>query len=484
MATHRSRSALPVTRLMAVLLLVATGCSAGSGAPPSGTTAPGVSDEAEAPGALTFTPEADAAATGTVTLEAGGTITATAANGTTFALMVPPEAVPGDTEITMTPLTDVGGMDADALHAVLLEPDGLEFYELARLTIMPAQPIPIENQLMIEAEHDGSDPGLALLDPSSEPIVLLLEHFSVAGIATASEAQRARLLEKSAANAEQRLNSRVRERIGAERYRQLTGGEEVLAVDREVLNEIAAEFQREVLDKRKAAAAESCRALRAYVLSVIRWERQLQLTGMTADEEAASLGRIVEADQYAQSRHAECEKEAIAACKDAEDPQILVDFWMWIDDPVNKALAVRLCNPPEYKINKTVTGSAGSGFVTYAIQYTGIKCGGPAGEWTIDSAGTWTGGGDTAEIGGPITVQIDENSLSGPLRGTVNFRDVDSDGTTTSQVTFTGTGRFDEQGQRLFLDVTGSTGIYGVLDTGVEKPGTLTFALEAGDFCP
>ncbi len=261
---------------------------------------------------------------------------------------MPAEAVPGDVEITLTPLSDVAGIDAGDAHAVLLEPDGLEFHELARLTITPAEPIPVEDQLMFEADGDGEDPALALVDPESESIVILLEHFSVAGIATASEAQRARMLEKNAANAEARLNAQVRQRIGEERYRQLTGtGDEDAAggVPGEALDAIAAEFQREVIDKRRAAAEESCRALRDYVRSVIRWERQLQLAALTEAEDAASQARVVEALEYAQSRKQECEDEAIEACKDAKDTQPLIDFWLWIDDPVNKERAEKLCLP-------------------------------------------------------------------------------------------------------------------------------------------
>lgn len=254
------------------------------------------------PAPLTFTAEADAGAVGTVTFADGGTISATASDGTTFELVVPPEAVPGDVEIAITPLVDMAGIEANALHGVLLEPDGLEFYELARLTITPAEPIAVESQLMFEAAGDGENPQPALIDPASEAIVILLDHFSVAGIATADEAQRARLLEKSAANAEARLVGQVRQRIGEERARYLLGtgdDESAGGAPRQALDAIAAEYQREVLDKRRAAAGESCQTLKEYVRSVIRWERQWQLAGVTEAEESASQDRVAEAIQYA-----------------------------------------------------------------------------------------------------------------------------------------------------------------------------------------
>jgi hypothetical protein len=477
----RSRSV--VLPLALWLLLSACGLAQQAGA-----SADPPADEADA-GAdaqLTFTADGDAAATGTVTLEEGGTITATGSDGTTFELAVPAEAVPGDTEITLTPLRDVDGIEAESAQAVLLEPDGLEFHEPARLTITPAEPIPVENQLMFEAAGDGADPELALVDPHSEAAVILLHHFSVAGIATADEAQRARMLERSAANAEARLNRQVRQRIGEERTRNLlgTGDDEAAgSVPREALEAIADEYRREVLDRRRAAAEESCRGLQEYVFSVIRWEQQWQLAGVTDAEEAASQTRVAEALQYAQARHDDCEEEAIAACQDAEDPQILIDFWLWIEDAVDTARARELCLPQDYRIDHTVTGSAIS--ASWTVRYTGVKCGGPSGEWQIESSGTMTGGGGSANLSGPWTVTIPEGSTEGTFTGVALFDDPDgSSGRTEGRPR--GTATFSEDPATLVLTVTSGGGAgysYGFLDTGVMGPGTLTFQLEVGDFC-
>jgi hypothetical protein len=386
--------------LTAVVVLSACGAapnaaSSGAGSAPAEGAAGASAAMATEAEPLTFTAEADAA-TGTVTLEEGGTVTATASDGTTFELVVPPQAVPGDTEITLTPLSDMAGIDADAMQGVLLEPDGLEFHELARLTITPAEPIPPESQLMFEAAGDGENPTLALVDPTSEDIVILLDHFSVAGIATASEAQQARMLEKSAANAEARLSAQVRAQIGAERYRQLTGtGDEESggAVVRDALEAIAAEFQREVLDKRKAAAEESCRALRQYVRTVIAWERQWQLAGVDESEEAASMARVVDAVEYAQARHDECQDEAIAACKDAGDPQILIDFWMWIEDPVDKPRAEETCLPQGFTLELSAQNvpllSLDGDPTDNTLDHTATVTGCMAEDGTWSFTGTW-----------------------------------------------------------------------------------------------
>lgn len=101
-------SFLPFLRGIGVptlLGVIVTAC--GGGALSTSTSDSGASPAAAVGGGgnqLTSTPETDAATTGTVTLEDGGIISATARDGTTFELVVPAEAVAEDTEITMTPL--------------------------------------------------------------------------------------------------------------------------------------------------------------------------------------------------------------------------------------------------------------------------------------------------------------------------------------------------------------------------------------------
>ena len=137
----------------------------------------------------------------------------------------------------------------------------------------------------------------------------------------------------------------------------------------------------------------------------------------------------------------------------------------------------------DYRIDKTVAATEQS--VIYSVHYTGEKCDGGEGEWVIEySDGTWTGiyGGDSAMMSGRIVVTIPEGALSGPAEGTVHG--VFPDGHVTD-VEFTGIGTFSEEPAELTLDITSTSpgAIYGFLDTGILKPGTLTFPLEKGDFC-
>jgi hypothetical protein len=428
-----------------------------------------------------------------VTLADGGSVSATAADGTTFELVVPPMAVARDTEISMTPLTDVEGIGDGAVHAVQLEPEGLTLFELVRLTITPATPIAIADQLMFEAAGDGSDPGLALIDPSSEPIVILLEHFSLGGVASVTPQQRATFIEKSASNAERRIAGKVRALIGAERQRQLLGASDDPA-DLEALNDalepLHEEFEREVVERRREAAMQSCTALKTYITTLISFERTRQLLGASEAGEAASQERIIDALSAMHARYQQCEEEAIAACKEAKDPAILIEFWLAMarqfglevgNAATLQERAEQICAGPDYRVDKTVTATQMN--VTFTIQYTGTKCDGVAGTWTIESSGTLSGYGGTAAIGGPLTVEIPPESTEGTLEGTANFDD-ENQGHTEGH--FFGSARFIEEPPTLELTVTGGSGSgysYGFLDTGVLQPGTLTFPLEKGDFC-
>ena len=70
----------------------------------------------------------------------GGTLHATAADGTQFELVVPPDALDFTETITMTPASAVENLPLSGglAGAVGLEPAGLTFYEPAMLTITPA----------------------------------------------------------------------------------------------------------------------------------------------------------------------------------------------------------------------------------------------------------------------------------------------------------------------------------------------------------
>jgi hypothetical protein len=81
--------------------------------------------------------DAARAASATLTAEEGGRVVATAANGVSYTLEVPPGALLRDETITLTPVTTLGGFGVGGgiVAAVHAEPSGLDFLKPATLTI-------------------------------------------------------------------------------------------------------------------------------------------------------------------------------------------------------------------------------------------------------------------------------------------------------------------------------------------------------------
>jgi hypothetical protein len=121
----------------------------------------------------------------------GGEITATAADGSRFTLVFPPNALLSDVEITMTPVAQVGQLPLSGglVAAVQLEPEGLLLWEPASLTIEPAVQVDVLEQLSFTWREQGEGFHLYPLqiDPSS--ITMKLVHFSGYGLGRGTDAE-------------------------------------------------------------------------------------------------------------------------------------------------------------------------------------------------------------------------------------------------------------------------------------------------------
>ena len=73
-------------------------------------------------------------------------------------------------------MSDVSGMSfgSEQTYTVQLSPEGLFFYEFAILTITPAQPIAIDEQLVFGYQADGKDVILAAPVVDSTEIKILV----------------------------------------------------------------------------------------------------------------------------------------------------------------------------------------------------------------------------------------------------------------------------------------------------------------------
>jgi hypothetical protein len=464
---------------------------------PTKTSQPARSTFSIAP-SLGFAEDTSRLAEATIAFDAGGSVSATAADGTIFELLIPPQALPADTTIRLTPLTDISGVGGGAVHAVRLEPEGLQLVEWARLTITPASPIPVANQVMFQSTGAGEDVTAALVDPTSEPIVLLLPHFSIGGTAFA-EAQGLWLAQRALEPVEA-LAHEVGRLLQAKRIKYYTDYEDP------VMEDLAQYFDaaEQALDSQlmRNATTMSCEATRRYMKGLIDLERQRQIVGISTEESEEATG--IKVRKAYDDSFGICERLKIHECRAKRDPGILIAFWVGWDRHLQMAYgdytaraitddmferAQRVCSLSDYRINKLVVVEEFN--VRVSIRYSGTKCGGHAGTWVIDSAGTMEGYFGTATVGGPIIVEMGDETRTGTVEGTAKFK-TETEGHPQPQTEghFTGTAvfaeEFAEQRATLELSITSGTGNgyqFGFLDTGFMGPGTLTFELESGDFC-
>ena len=117
----------------------------------------------------------------------GGSIATTSSSGVTYTLEIPPNALPGDVEIAITPVSSISNLPfAGRLEgAVQLEPSGLELLKPAVLTIAKAPSTSATEQLVAfayEGNAEAFEPAAAI-DGTTE-IRTLVSHFSGAGAAS------------------------------------------------------------------------------------------------------------------------------------------------------------------------------------------------------------------------------------------------------------------------------------------------------------
>ncbi len=119
---------------------------------------------------------------------AGGLVTTTAADGTKFTLVVPPDALLSSETITIKPVTAIDGLPLSGglTAAVQMEPEGLELLSPAMLQITPARPLPAGQQIPFAYTGSGSEFFLAARTMDSSRIDLLVSHFSGTGIGLGS----------------------------------------------------------------------------------------------------------------------------------------------------------------------------------------------------------------------------------------------------------------------------------------------------------
>ncbi|HKZ69814.1 MAG TPA: hypothetical protein VJ020_07030, partial [Anaerolineales bacterium] len=242
---------------------------------------------------LTTTLDDSHQATAVIPVE-GGTLTATGADGTTYTLDIPGDALLVETEISLTPVQSLDGLPfgEGTAFAVQMSPDGLSFNNFVTLTITPAQSIPLDEQILFDFQADGQALGLALsaLDPGS--IQLKLLHFSGAGVSKGLLADLEPVRQRLGGDVEARFQSNMA--IAIQQANQ--NGESAESLEAKLSGYID-EFIKKVVKPRIAAAGESCANGRLALETIVGIERFLELMGMASDfdlgADMAKLGTLI-----------------------------------------------------------------------------------------------------------------------------------------------------------------------------------------------
>lgn len=140
----------------------------------------------------------------------GGSVSATAADGTSFTLTLPPDALLSDEEITLTPVTAIQGLPLSGglVAAVHLAPEGLRLFKPATLTIQVPSGFDAQAVTGFGYHEVGDQFHLYPLETSGSQLSMQVMHFSGYGVANGTAADRAAQQQRSPTTAEDRTNQR------------------------------------------------------------------------------------------------------------------------------------------------------------------------------------------------------------------------------------------------------------------------------------
>lgn len=220
----------------------------------------------------------------------GGSLKATGADGTTYTLDVPADALPAETTIALTPAKSVTGLPfgGNTTYVVQMSPNGLSLYNFATLTIDPAAELPAEQQVAFGYLGDGKDVISATPVVDSSEIKIRVLHFSGAGVTDGGSGVIDPVRERLGGDKERRIEGALNHVLQVERARQLLGQSQ--DDDPSVIGTIAdflKQYEDEVVKQRIASAGESCDGGKLALESIVKLGRTRELLGI--DKPGASF---------------------------------------------------------------------------------------------------------------------------------------------------------------------------------------------------
>jgi hypothetical protein len=327
---HRERRHAALLTLVAALATVAA-CGGGGGntdppPPPPPPTGPNFSAYTlERTGAsidVTVVTEAVRAASALIGTE-GGSLTATAADGSTYRLDIPADALAAPTVITLTPAAasglPIGG--GSTLAGLQLEPNGMVFANPVRLTITPATAVALDRQILVQWPNDGTGVGFAAPDPAQSGLQILLMHFSGVGLlraATSFDDDVAAVRTRIGGTSTLRLESAaaeiaMRERLN--RHASIANAEGPV-VRNTLTGTLLGQYQTQVLDVRSAAAqgpGANCGTVGQAVETLTQFQRLRNGLGIADADAALAAGATTLMPLLAEA----CQKVEFETCRDS-----------------------------------------------------------------------------------------------------------------------------------------------------------------------
>ncbi len=260
-------------------------------------------------------------------------MTATGADGTTYRLDVPPDTLLFDTEIAMTPLSDIEGFPFDQVPehriGVELAPEGLEFASPVTLTMSPPNPIPAGGAAVVDFHAGGQDAALASFEVASGAATIQLTHFSGASAFWPLHDEWWRIIARSKArDLVRQIEAAIAADVGLARAQQLRGTQSDSILD--IALKWAPVWDELVFGPSLERANAGCREATDAVLGYVLWERQLQLMGLRDPETGESDPRLARPipDSLLKLKRDHCFEEQFQRCRDTGDFKSLMAFFL------------------------------------------------------------------------------------------------------------------------------------------------------------
>jgi hypothetical protein len=246
----------------------------------------------------------------------GGTLTTTAADGTRLTLTVPRDALLADTQITLTPISSVGGLPTSVrfVAGANLQPTGLRLYQPATLVTEPpaAKTIPVEREVSWASLDSGAQAHLHPLQVAPRVPTFSLFHFSSYYVGDGITID---LDNRLPTLSEAQIQHYIHQILSAEREAQQRGveGDPQFA---QKLEYLMREYFNVVIAPQLPAAIGDCGTAVGVIPQAISWMRQVQLVALGG----RFTGEFAQLNDALVKMIDRCWNETIKPCLDKANP--------------------------------------------------------------------------------------------------------------------------------------------------------------------